>query len=893
MSTAGLSEVVRDGRLRHRIDGQIVPFAPTLFDDELLSAVDAATAAWIPLAVVLPLPATATAVTLGAAATLSAVTRARRLDVTTAVISKQLSHRALYDQLHLEQQRLREFIPRARLGADGRISTVGRARHDNGGRLLLTSDLSRLSTLTDLHALVLDATAVAVRALPPLLERARTGTTVVYLTGNPLDPGLAAVRAAGGVVWSWDIDDLAPLAAPIRLITLPDSRRTGAPPPRGALAASAELLTATAETRRALWLPDDATGSASGRDGRRRAAQAAADRQLDTALAELWRSIGRLAATYRPGSRPAAVQSAGSSAVTGPLSAGAAMTPADLAMRWVWSLFNTLSLLPVDPARYDTLLPATPWATRLTDAPEQARTYARNTPSALTDPWLRVADALEQVLHAAAPAPKLTRVLTWVASLIDDPTADPLRATVDPQRLSAHSREEHSAAGATAPSRSLIITRNRTCAAAVAAVLDEHPDVPLGWGEHVQVASLPDILTGRVATSGHLLLCGAVPKSAAGLLAMPAASSITVLAAGSWEGTRVVSTSGAASAELRRLRTETVTLSAPRLGVAPHRTDLFGPEAGLTAVSGGHTRALPTHPEAPAWEPFDADLSAMLTRISSAMRDDLPAPPVRQDHVSVPAICVWLRDASPASSAPADSTAVATETAAAAANSVVLLAADDLIHRRRGTSLAQVAAKSVQADDLLVLIDHSARADLFTTITARLGELPEYLPILALVEMWQAHAASARDSGRNYEQILAALQADGSAITSADTVGSWIRGQVHGPADPDDIGRFAAAVGDQELARRARSISAAVRALNATHRKVGMWLSGQISSALDRDDPEQLVDVTLDVHVSDLLESVTQHPVVTVDLDARPVPAALTATVLPPDVARSYGFPSV
>ena len=266
---------------------------------------------------------------------------------------------------------------------------------------------------------------------------------------------------------------------------------------------------------------------------------------------------------------------------------------------------------------------------------------------------------------------------------------------------------------------------------------------------------------------------------------------------------------------------------------------------------------------------------------------------MRDGTVTVQAIALWLaQSGNAAANPPSDGADPRGDAGGPAADSVVLVAADDLIHRRRAGRLAQVAAKSVQPGDVLVLVDATARTDLFTTITARLAELPEYLPILTLVGVWRSHAGAARDCGFTHEQILTKLRAAGSTITSPDTVGSWIRGQVHGPDDPDDIARFAAVVGDQELARRARSISVAVRALNATHRKVGMWLSGQIRGAIDRDDPEQLVDVTLDVHVSDLLESVTQHPVVAADLNPRAVPAVLTGTVLPADVAPDYGFPA-
>jgi hypothetical protein len=880
MSTAGLSDVVRYGRLRHRVEGHVVPYAPTLFDDELLTAVDAAASRWIPLAVILPMPATATAITLGAAATVSAIARVRRLDVTVAVVSKQLSHRALYDQLYLEEQRLREYIPRARFDGEGSVVPIGRAKNDSGGRLLLTSDLTRLLGMLDtLEAVVLDASAVPVSQLGPLLALPKAGTPLLYLTANPLDPALPGVRDAGGAVWSWDIDDLAPLSAPVvtaRRAATAGDRRTAAAG-RGSLTAPAPALVAASSTRRCIWLPDSAAPDT--------AAAAADSHALDDATAALWRAIAILANCYSPQRSALATGGPTSGQAAGPATR-ATLGAADLALRWIWAVFNTVALLPVDPARYDLLLPATPWATRLTSSADQARAYARNAPQHLTEPWLRVADALERTLTAAASAPKLGRVLSWVSALCEDAADDPLRHTgPDPSRAAATTHPHDSDGTAADPAgRALLVTRNRIAAAALTQVLEEHPATPLSWQDTVVVVSLSDVLTGRASTSDHMLLCGPIPRSAAGLLAMPATATVAVLAAGSWDGTRITKQMEAACTALSGLRTETVTLSAPMLGIAPHRTDLFGDEVKLTAVAGGQIQPLPAHPDAPQWEPFDADILAILTRLSSeTAREDLPPPPVRTDAPDVDAIAIWLGPA-------ASPTSPLNAGTPGSADSVVLLAADDLIRRRRGSQLSEVAAKSLIVGDVLVLVDDGARADLFTTITARLAELPAYTPLTALIDLWRARAAAARSTGLTYEQIWQRLTAAGSTITAVDTVGSWVRGQVDGPADPDDVARFAAAVGDDELAKMAKPISVAVRAVHTAHRKVGCWLSGQISGALDRDDPEQVVDVSLQVHVADLLDSVSLHPVATVDLAVRTVPAGLTGTALDAAAAAAYGI---
>lgn len=807
MTAAGLSDVVRYGRLRHRVDGRTVPYAATCFDDEMLTAVDGAIVRWVPLAIVLPLPGTATPVLLGAAAVVGAVTRRRRLDVIVAVASKQLTHRTLYDQLFLEDQRLRDFIPRARVELSGAQTVVGRPSNDSGGRLLMVTDPTRLAGHLDgLEALVLDSSACDPAALRPFLGLPAAGKPVVYLTSSPLDPALAEVRAAGGVVWSWDAGDLGPLSAPAS-----PGQAAGA---SGTLAASAELLAASGGAARRIWLPD-------------------ADGDLDAATAALWRALSALSSGH------------------GRLAPGKTHE-LGAALRWVWAVFNTVSLLPVAPDVYDAALLPSPYAMKLGAAQEQARAYARHAPPGMADPWFRVADAVADVLAAAALQPKLPRVAAWAADIAED------------------------------LSRSgVIVTRNRTAAQALARALNDLPTIPLGWQERVAVTTVSAVLSGRVAGVAELLLCGPVQRSASGLLAMPPASSVTVVAAGTWEGTRVRKQVTAAAGALRSLRTETVTMSAPQLAVPPRRTDLFGDDPEITAFrSGGGPAPLPAHPEAPVWEPFGGDVIAALLRQAGADRDELPPAPARDggaagDRGDVAAITVEVGDV---------------VGGGLGSRAFVLLGPNDEVHRRRGTDVARVAAKGLAAGDVLILVDNAARRDLFETVTERLAELPQYAPLVALIGLWHRSAAAAAGTGMSYEQIHAAMVKKGTAITSSATIGTWVRGDVHGPQDPKDVARFAAVVGDDGLSPYARQIGAALGALNSVHRQVGRWLSGQIGGAVHSDAPDDVVDAALGLHVADLVESVSLHPVVAVH-HTTTTAAAAVGLVLDEAEAQALGAP--
>ncbi|WP_449657822.1 DISARM anti-phage system protein DrmE domain-containing protein [Streptomyces varsoviensis] len=125
----------------------------------------------------------------------------------------------------------------------------------------------------------------------------------------------------------------------------------------------------------------------------------------------------------------------------------------------------------------------------------------------------------------------------------------------------------------------------------------------------------------------------------------------------------------------------------------------------------------------------------------------------------------------------------------------------------------------------------------------------------------------------------------GTSITSAQTVGTWVRGQVNGPHDPEDVRRFARAVHDQVLLAQA---GWALKTLQIVHRKAGRWLSTQIAGARSHHD-DALIDANLGLRVSDLLESVSAHPVLGIDRAPRDVAAHLVGRLVASAEAESIG----
>ncbi|MBF9131392.1 hypothetical protein I0C86_20850 [Plantactinospora sp. S1510] len=362
---SGLSNVVHHGELRHKTSAGVRRFVTTGFDIELLAAVDAAATARVPLALVIPLPAANTPIVLGAAALVAEVVRERRLGVSATVVSGRLSQRAYYDLLYIGQDRLADHIPRARLTADGTIETVGSARHDSGGRMLLTSDPSRAAGRSG--ALVIDGAGGDLGDVEAIV---RGGQPLVYLTDNPFDRLLDVIRDSGGVVWAFDPPALT-------LLTTRDDALRGEQ--SEALAAPVALLAAAGAARRAVWAPAD-------------------DSPLDGTLRHAWTALGRLATVEAQGTEHGAAHG----------------------LRWAWGTLATYSLLATTPDHYDRHQHRGPFSTTLREAASHARAVAGNRSRATREAWAHVADAFSQLHTAAGAATKLPLVQSWINALSDD-----------------------------------------------------------------------------------------------------------------------------------------------------------------------------------------------------------------------------------------------------------------------------------------------------------------------------------------------------------------------------------------------------------------------------------------------------------------------------------------
>jgi hypothetical protein len=499
------------------------------------------------------------------------------------------------------------------------------------------------------------------------------------------------------------------------------------------------------------------------------------------------------------------------------------------AMRWAWGVYNLLALLPIRPGDYDRWVGANPYALRLGQSPVTARAYAWYVTGPVRDAWRVFGGRLEDALAAAEAPEKLSRLREWV-----------------------NDRRE--------PGCGLLAARNRIAAAAVAAALDESPATRPDWRSYTTVTSLQDLAAGKVPLTGLAEICltGPVQRSRAGLLAIPPGVSLIVLAAGPFEAQRITSQVIGARSALAAIRAEAATTSAGALDITvPARPPSAVSEAPVKVYRAGSTRAVnraPAETGQNPWEPFDADVLGVLKRSIGGEADETAVPPARVTggaaSASVPAIVISLRDAG---------------------NHVLLAGPNDLITRARGAAPARVAAKSLRAGDVIYLVDRNARRDLFTAMTDKLAEAQAYATLTDLIDFWHGRAGWLRGSDLTYEEIYRRMGS--TEITSFQTVGTWIRGDVDGPQDPEDVARFARAVGDEALLEEAQRVGWALKTVHVVNRKAGRWLSSRLTGASLRQE-DTFVDQSLGIRVTDLLEAVTSVAVEGIDLTARTAPAS-------------------
>lgn len=692
----GLSSLLKRRQLR-RVARDGIPFGtrgvvrslrvlPSGLDMELSHAVDTAVAQHRPLVAVLPLPVPAAPMAMAAAATIAAIAASGKVQARTAVVSPRLAGRQMYDELLVNHEQLSALIPRTMVGESADGNTVVTAHG--------CAQLLELESLDALTGLVLDLNAVELDDLSRVLKHARHRSArrpllLLAITASPLDPAVAMIRQANGLVYAVDQSALA-------------SHASATPVPG----------------------PGDGLSLVCGADDLTRAGDAplelldCGDSPMDEAVAALWDATVGLGKGNRLSPD---VMWAGN-------------------LRWAWTVSSSFAQLATSAARADHHAPRGPWAPpSLVDAPQRARDLAVSENDSLWLHWAAAAEAAAAASTSERKAAAIARITSEVAAagrhalvlarnrtgaaalrsaLLENPDA--------PAEVHVASMRDFAASRVRVPEDTLVMVPGP-----VPRPYAGWLSVPPAGGMLMLTAGPRQVLrAARLAVDARQSLAqgrrnamanGLVPTARPG----PAEDRLATVTVG---GVHMpFESSGGRWDDRTRRYLEARASSKSQPGPSGRQAD----EAGL-------------------WTPFSDDMLAELERI--ARRAPGTADQLLEgdsDGSTATAGGIIMTN----SGTPVEVVPLGFRPLAGGAEFTLLQPPGEMLTRRDDLQVKSVAARSLRPGDLVALIDGQARQDLFGHVIDVLEESPEQALTVELARLWQQCVQRIPRSGLTYEEI--------------------------------------------------------------------------------------------------------------------------------------------
>lgn len=172
----------------------------------------------------------------------------------------------------------------------------------------------------------------------------------------------------------------------------------------------------------------------------------------------------------------------------------------------------------------------------------------------------------------------------------------------------------------------------------------------------------------------------------------------------------------------------------------------------------------------------------------------------------------------------------------------------------------------------IVAIHGQRRQSLYGLLVERIHRNPVIALQLALIREWHRELAAkyrlwSDGTGKSLDDLVLALRARGSRITSALAVRFWIQGKTLAPQDPQDIRRVAEELSMEFTLRRHREIAAAAARLRGLHRgisnRITNWLEREAGGVVSAD--ETPLDPALGLQFSDFASTLIRLTVLTVE----------------------------
>ncbi len=195
----------------------------------------------------------------------------------------------------------------------------------------------------------------------------------------------------------------------------------------------------------------------------------------------------------------------------------------------------------------------------------------------------------------------------------------------------------------------------------------------------------------------------------------------------------------------------------------------------------------------------------------------------------------------------------------------IRLSQEGQVQSARNGRFQEVDAVDLEPGDEMLVVDGARRQDLYSLILDRLHSGTTVATFVDLMDRWRSEIATHyrtvwRARGGTFTSLLAAIQRDGSRITTEQTVRAWVLGW-HLPQDRMDIKRVATFLQMPFASKQYTSIAWAGTQLanvhRATSRQINNWLEVRITNpARARAAMNAEVDSSLGVSLRDFYDAV-------------------------------------
>jgi hypothetical protein len=182
-------------------------------------------------------------------------------------------------------------------------------------------------------------------------------------------------------------------------------------------------------------------------------------------------------------------------------------------------------------------------------------------------------------------------------------------------------------------------------------------------------------------------------------------------------------------------------------------------------------------------------------------------------------------------------------------------------------------AKDLAVGDEVIAIHGQQRQSLYELLIARLHRNPGIELHLALLDRWQdevqAGYAGWSGSGRTFEDLLRAMQAKGSDITSISGVRLWVTGRTLAPQDAADVRRLGEVLERPFVVANFVKISNAASRLRGLHRGLAHRLDNWLEDEATREGAgaDALIDADAGIRFSDFRGSLLHLNVTAVRIE--------------------------